>query len=175
MEYLMIGQLLKPQGLDGELKVKPLTSDSHRFKNIEFVYIKENTNYRKLKITNVRISRDTVYLKIDGVTSRDEAESFRSQYLWIDRSHAVSLPDNTYFVYEIIGCTVYNLQGNDLGQVIDVIETGSNDVYIVRKDNLKENELLIPALKTVVQHISIAHKKIIIDASQLEEVVVLED
>jgi len=172
MDYLKIGYVKKPQGLKGEIKVEPLTDDINRFYDLDWVYIRDSKmGVRQIPIRGIRVQKDHVYLSLEGVTNRDQAEQLRHQYLWIDREHAVKLPEGFYFICDIIGCQAYDLQGVLLGEVVDVLQPGSNDVYVIKGNG---KEILVPALRSVVKKIDIQEKRILIDMSQLEEVEVRE-
>ncbi|MGI6705420.1 MAG: ribosome maturation factor RimM [Clostridia bacterium] len=172
MDYLKIGYIKKPQGMKGEIKVEPLTNDINRFYDLDWVYIRDSTmGIRRISIRGVRVHKDHVYLYLEGVANRDQAEQLRNQYLWIDREHAVKLPEGFYYTCDIIGCQAYDPKGVLLGEVVDVLQTGSNDVYVIEGN---DNEILVPALHAVVKKIDIQEKRIQIDMSQLEEVEVRE-
>jgi 16S rRNA processing protein RimM len=93
-----------------------------------------------------------VILRIDGVKTRDEARALFGQYLFVPESEAVRLPEGEYFVHQIIGLNVVTTGGEALGTVRDVMETGSNDVYVVRA---RGKEILLPAIKDVVKRVDL--------------------
>jgi len=172
MDYLSIGYILKPQGIKGELKVMPLTDDIQRFSRLKWVFFKNNDQYEKTYLKKVRIQGDTVFITLEGIDDRNKAEAYRGQYIWIDRDHAIRLPKDTYFICDLIGCTIVDLEGKKMGIIEDILQTGSNDVYVVKDGN---HEILIPAIKSVIKEVSIRKKEIIVDSAMLEEVVVHED
>ncbi|MBU5482760.1 ribosome maturation factor RimM [Clostridium sp. MSJ-11] len=153
-EFLSIGQIINTHGLKGELKVYPLTDDINRFKLLQNVYI----NNEEISIEWCKLQVDKVILKIKGVDSIEEAMKLKNQYLDVKREDAVELSEGSYFIADLIGCTVYDDHNNNLGEVYDVIQTKNNDVYWVKG----KKELLIPALKTIVVNINIEEKIIII-------------
>jgi 16S rRNA processing protein RimM len=164
LEYLKIGQIIKSHGIKGEVKVMPLTDDITRFKKIESAYIVESSikNYDDIdkyvkKISNIRIADKTVIMKIENIDNRDDADKLKKYFLVVDRADAVELPDDHYFIGDLFGCNVYE---NDIlvGTVNDVIQTGSNDIYVIKTTSNKE--LLIPALKTIVKNVSIPDRRI---------------
>lgn len=171
VEYFTVGYILKPQGIEGEVKVEPLTDDMTRFDKLETILLKRDNSYKSVAIEQTRYMGNYVVLKFAGCDDRSSAEKFRNQYLWIPRSMARELPKDTYFISDIIGCTVYTNTGKELGSVIDVIYTGSNDVYII---NSKHGEILIPALKKVVREVDIKNKFIKIDTTEVEGLIPYE-
>ncbi|MFA6697622.1 MAG: ribosome maturation factor RimM [Eubacteriales bacterium] len=176
MTYLSIGLVLKPQGLKGELKVKPLTEDPKRFDRLDYVLIKDESKkdnvYIKHKIERSRHSKGFVYLKLEQIDSIEDAEILRNQYLWIPRELAIKLPEDTFFIGDIIGCTVVTIEGKSLGQVSNVIKTGSNDVYEIKSNG---GQLLLPAIKKVVKEVDINAARIVVDLTDMKGLLDDED
>lgn len=158
-QFLAVGQIINTHGLNGELKVYPLTDDIKRFRKLDKVLI----DGVERNIVWCKLQADTVILKIEGVETLEDAHKLRNKYLEIDRENAVELPENTYFVADLIGCSVFDSNDNLLGNIYDVIKTGSNDVYWIKEGK----ELLIPALKDIVETVDIENKKIIIKPVEL--------
>ncbi len=156
-KFLQIGKIAGAHGIKGELKVIPLTDDPKRYKKLKNVYINENDRMVEYRVENVRITNNTVLVKLSGIDDRDRALDYKNLFILIDRKDAVTLPEDTYFICDIIGCSVYD-DGRFLGEVTEVLETGSNDVYVVRGEN--NQEILIPALKSVIVDVDIENKKI---------------
>lgn len=153
-EFISIGQIINTHGLNGELKVYPLTDDIRRFRKLKEVYI--NNSLRK--IVWCKLQTDKVILKIEGIDTIEEAQKFKNIYVEVKREDAVELSEGEFFIADIIGCTVYDENKIELGTVYDVIQTPSNDVYWVKG----KTEILIPALKDVVLNISVDKKEVII-------------
>lgn len=172
LEYLSVGWVLKPQGIKGEIKVKPLTDDITRFDDLDEVYLKHGQDYFPVKIIDRKYRKDFVYLILEGYSDRNQAEKLREQYLWIPRDMARVLPQGTYFIADIIGCIVRTSEGQELGHIDQVLQTGSNDVYLVKGS---KGQILIPALKKVVLQIDIYNKAIEVDAGELEGLLPDED
>ena len=101
-----------------------------------------------------------VFLKLKGIDTIDEAENYRNFYLKIERNKDEKLDKDSYYIIDIIGCTVYTDEGNKLGKVDDVFSTGSNDVYVVKSEEGKQ--ILLPAIKDVIKNIDIKNKAIIV-------------
>lgn len=158
LEYLIVGQLTSPHGVKGELRVSALTDDPQRFKKLKYVYIDKKGNLEKYNITGVKFLNHFVILKFEGVDTYEAAVELKSLYLKIDRANAVKLPKDSFFITDILGMLVYDENNVLLGKLVDIIHTGSNDVYIVKNDEGKE--ILIPALKSVVKEVSLEDRKI---------------
>ena len=159
-EYLEIGQIVNTSGLKGFLKVIPLTDDITRFEDLKTVYIQEKKDLVEFKIQEVKYSKNMVLLKLEGIDDIGEAEKFKNFYIKINRKDAVELEEDSYFIVDIIGCKVFTDENEFLGKVIDVFQTGSNDVYTVK--TLDGKEILLPAIEDVIKDIDIANKKIVV-------------
>jgi len=158
LEYLIVGQLINTHGVKGELKAIPLTDDPNRFKKLKWVYIDKNGKLDKYDIIGVKFFKQFVILKFRNVDTMDEAEKLKGLYMKVDRANAVKLPKDSFFITDIVGLSVFDENESLLGKLVDVIQTGSNDVYVVRDTDGKE--ILIPALKSVVKEVSIENGRI---------------
>lgn len=157
-QYFEIGKIVNTHGIKGELKVVPLTDDIKRYDDLEWVYIDINGKLEKYTIESVRYHKQNVVLKLNSVNDMNKAEVLKNSFIKIPRELAIRLPENAYFICDIIGCIVVDEANNVLGKVYDVIETGSNDVYVLKAENKKD--ILIPAIKDVVMNVDIANKTI---------------
>ncbi|HCQ91496.1 MULTISPECIES: ribosome maturation factor RimM [unclassified Clostridium] len=153
-EFMSIGQITKPHGVRGEVKVFSLADSLEEFTVLKKVYI----DGVEREITSCKLQSDRAILKIEGIDSMDEAEKYRNKYLKIHREDAKELPEDSYYIADLIDCKVFDTEGEELGTVYDVIETGSNDVYWVKG----EKEVLIPALKDIVVKVDIENNEITI-------------
>lgn len=158
LEYLIIGQLVNTHGVKGELKATALTDDPQRFLKLKWVYIDKKGTLEKYNITGVKFLKSLVVLKFEGVDSIEAAEMLKGYYLKVDRANAVKLPKDSFFITDILGMEVYDENNLLLGQLSDIIQTGSNDVYIVK--NKEGKEILLPALKSVIKEVSMETRKI---------------
>ena len=170
-EYLLIGQVLRPQGIKGQVKVRPDTDDPERFLDLETVYLKKGDAYEPVTVDEISVRDDGVYLRLAGAQSRDEAEKQRDWMLYVDRAHAVELGENETFICDLIGCKAVDTQGNELGKVTDVLQPGGNDVYVIKTP---KGEMLLPALKHVIPTVDVEKGVIIIDEKRLPEVAVCD-
>jgi len=161
-EYLEIGQIVSTHGVAGTLKVKPLTDDIKRFSKLKKVYISEKSGLVEYSIKEVRYNKNMVLLTLKNIDTIEKAESYREMYLKIHRSDSVKLPKDSYFIVDLIGLEVYNEEDNTLlGNIEDIYNTGSNDIYVV-KENQTGKQILLPAIKDVIKKVDIEEKKIIV-------------
>ena len=158
-----IGQVLKPQGIRGEVKVQPLTDDINRFKQLKEVIIDDKT-YR---VTNAVIGGGTVFLSIAGVLDRNTAETFRGKYLHVTRENAVELEEGRYFIVDIVGCTLFNSENEKIGEVIDVFSSRT-DVFTIKC--VDGRIMRFPFLKDTVISVDVVNKIIVADKKRLAEV-----
>ncbi|KGG80776.1 ribosome maturation factor RimM [Caloranaerobacter azorensis] len=156
IDFIKVGKIVNTHGIKGEMKVLPLTDDMTRFDELEYVYI-EN---QKVEIEDVWYKKNFVMLKFKDFDNINDVLCFKGKYIYIDRENAIELPEDTYFIFQIIGLNVYLKDGRFIGEIKDIIQTGSNDVYVVRDGN---KEYLIPAIKEVVKEINLDDNKVIID------------
>ena len=170
--HLMIGEVLRPQGIRGEVKVRPDTNDPERFYDLDHVFLLRGEEYIERKIKVSRVDLDAVYLTFEGVTDRNAAEALRGEFIYIDREHAVQLPENMNFICDLIGCRGVDTNGRALGEMTDVLQPGGNDVYVFHGPL---GEVLVPALKSVVTEVDVAEKRIVFDAKRLNEVAVFDE
>lgn len=157
-EYFEIGQIVNTSGLKGVIKVKPFTDDITKFNNFKTIYVSIKKELKEFEIEQVRFSKNMVFLKLKGIDTIEEAENYRNLYLKIKRDKDEKLEKDTYYIVDILGCKVYTDEQKELGEVIDVFSTGSNDVYVV-KDELGK-QILLPAIKDVIKNVDIENKTI---------------
>ena len=154
MDEVLIGEVMRPHGLSGELKIYPLTTDSERFLKLREVILRRGEIDQRFKIISARMQMDLVFLTIEGIDSIDQAEKFRGWEVRIDRSEVPPLKEGWYY-FELEGMQVY--EGNELlGTLSQVLETGANDVYLVKGT---KGEICVPALKSVVQHVDVSARR----------------
>jgi len=154
MDEVLIGEVIKAHGIRGEIKVHPLTDNPKRFKKLKEVILTRGEDKRYLKVLNAKVQQNEVYLTLEGVNTRDEAEALRGWSIRIDRSEVPPLLDRWYY-FELEGMKVYE-KDKLLGTLVQVIETGANDVYLVKGD---KGEICIPALKSVVKNVDVAGRR----------------
>jgi 16S rRNA processing protein RimM len=156
----LIGYILKPQGLKGELKVESVTPYLERFNRLDRVYLQLKEKKQTYSIENVRISDRFVYLKFTEINSRDDAELLRNAEVLIEEKDLIQPAQDEYFIHDLIGCQVISENNDVIGVLSDVIQMSSNDVYVLK--NGEGIEILIPATKEIVKRVNVGQKQIII-------------
>lgn len=171
--YLAIGQVLRPQGLQGQVKLRPDTDDPARFLDFELLYQKTADEvYLPIPIRDVSLRKGFVYLWFGDDASVEEAEARRGLVVYIDRAHAAPLGEHENYIADLIGCLLTDTQGHEIGRLKDVLQPGASDVYVV---DTQEGVLLIPALRHVILKVDTHKKLIMVDETRLSEVAVLAD
>lgn len=153
-EYFKVGQIVNTHGIKGEVKVIPLTEDPNNFKRYGKVLVGEEWK----NIQGVKFQKDRVILKLEGIDTMNDAETYKQKYLKVLRADEPTLEEDEYYLVDIIGSTVYDSEGKDLGKIAEVIQTINNDVYWIKKPK----ELLIPVIDDIVEEINVEEKKVII-------------
>ena len=159
-EFLEIGQIVNTFGIKGMVKVKPFTDDITRFDNLEKVYVESNKTKKQYEIEEVKYHKDMVLIKFKGIDKVEDAELLRNSYLKVNRQDEPELEEGTYYIVDLIGLDVYSDEGNLLGKLDDVFNSGSCDIYVV-KDTLGK-QLLLPAISDVIKEINLDEKKIVV-------------
>ncbi len=148
-----VGTIVKPQKLDGTVKVFPQTDYPERILDMKEILVENQKKLELMKIENVSLVKGILNLKFAGVDSKEDAEKLRGAFLKITKSQLKPLEKGEYYIFELIGLKVIKTDGEVLGELIDILKTGANDVYVVKL--LNGEELLIPALKSVVKKIDL--------------------
>lgn len=159
-ELIAVGEVIKPQGIHGELKVIPLTSSIGRFGEIRRVYWKYAGGLRELFLEGYRPFKSFVLLKFTGIDNLTDAEQLGRGLIYIPRSERPKLPKGQFYLDEIEGLEVYTTAGEFLGKITQILQTGSNDVYCVTG---KTREILIPALKHVIQAVTLEQGRMVVE------------
>jgi 16S rRNA processing protein RimM len=151
-DLLQVGVITTTHGIRGEVKVFPTTDDAERFKQLKNVILDTGKEQLKLEITQVKFFKNLVILKFKGIDNINDVEIYKGKGLYIPRENAVKLKKNEYFIADLMGLSVTSDDGEELGTITDVLQTGANDVYVIEKDGA---ELLIPAIKDCILDVSV--------------------
>lgn len=164
-EYLVVGEVARPQGLRGELKVRVLSDNPDRFFDLKRVRLQGGM--RSLHCN--RVHDGYAYIRLEGVYSRETADALRGELLAVPREDAVPLPEDAEFICDLVGCHATDTAGVDHGILREVLQPGGVDVYMF--DGPK-GQLMVPALKRVVLQVDVAQKRMLLDAQGLAETAV---
>lgn len=156
--YLLLGEILRPHGIGGELRMRILTDYPERLPALKTVYLgrdPESPDVQPYLLRGVRFHQHYALLRLNGITDRDQADRLRECLVMVAIEDAVPLETGEVYLFQLIGLTVQTEDGRSLGKIIEVLETGANDVYIVSSP--QHGEVLIPAtgdtiLKTDIEN-----------------------
>ena len=152
-----VGHANAPWGVRGHVKVTPLTANAERLKVGAMVYVRGVLR----RIVDAKHPSGYPVLQFEGLTDRDGAESLRGAYIEIDEADLQPLPEGEYYIHDLIGLRVVTSDGDEVGTLEEVLQTGSNDVYVVRRPGQKD--LLVPAIDGVMGDVDLAARTLTIE------------
>jgi len=155
--FLAVGRVLRPHGVRGELRVEIHTDFPERFGIYRQVYL--GPGYVPYEIEGHRFHQGRVLLKLREVIDRTAAEVLRGQWVYIAVEDTVPLAKGEVYLHQMLGLRVETVENEDLGEVVDLIETGANLVYVVRG---VQGEILIPDIPNVIEAIDLEAGKLIV-------------
>ena len=170
-DYLMIGQVLKPQGLRGECKIKPSAADIQRFESWKTLYLCRDGAYQPLPFRCTRIHDGFVYAFLGDCQCPEDVERLRGASLFVDRAHASPLAPGAHYIADLIGCEAVDESGRVLGTLREVLQHGSVDTWVFSGPR----PFMAPALLRVFPEVDPANHRISVRTEALEEVAVFED
>ncbi len=159
-EYLELGQIVSTHGIKGEMRFNPWCDKPEFVKKFKTLYFDKNGE-KGIKVISARPHGNMVILMLQDIDTVEKAQALKNTVLYMKRSDA-HLPKGTWFVQELFDCTVIdNNNGKVLGVIVDVSETGANDVWHVKTP--KGDEVLIPAIKQVLVNVDVEKGEILIN------------
>jgi 16S rRNA processing protein RimM len=168
-DFLMIGTVLKPQGVRGECKIRSWAADISRFNTWKVLYMKTVDGFMPVAVKVTRISDGLVFARLDGSSSANEAEKYRGTDLYVDRDNAAPAEKDATLIADLIGCTARDENGTEIGVLTDVLQHGTVDTWVFRTAS---GTLLAPALLSVFPAVDPENKAIDVIRERLEEVAV---
>lgn len=147
-DLLQVGVITSTHGVRGEVKVFPTTDDPARFKKLKQVILDDGKQQIDLEIASVKFFKNMVILKFKGIDNINDVEKYRRATLLVTRENAVPLAENEYFIADLIGLSAVSDEGEELGSITDVLQTGANDVYVVTTP--QKEEILVPAIRECI-------------------------
>lgn len=158
MSRLEVGKIVNTHGLRGEVKIVTWTDSPDVFEDLEYLYAKGKREETKLTLKNIKYQKNNIIVKFSEINSIEEAEAYKNRILEADREMLGELPEGVYYIADLIGCEVFDENGNQLGKVSDVFNTGANDIYAVSAP--KKKDILIPVTPDTILSVDINAKKI---------------
>ncbi len=148
--YITIGKVLSPSGLNGHVKIKNYSGIPGRFAGLNSMYLKTKFGLQGVTVEEYQEYHKGPVIKFKNIDSRTAAESIEGCEILIDFTQRVSLPEDTFFIHDLIGMKVYN-NGEFIGEITEVMTGAGNDIYVVSDD--QHREILIPAVSNFVKNI----------------------
>lgn len=154
-----VGKIVGTHGIKGAVKVLPCTDNWDRFNELDRVFLSDRDKTVKAHIETYFKHKNIAVVKFKEWNNINSVKGYKDFEIQIPVSERPDLPKGSYYHDEIIGLNVYNDNGDYLGQIGDIYQTGSNDVYLLKSD---DKDYLIPAIKEVIKQIDIADNKMVI-------------
>ena len=157
---ITIGKAVKPFGVKGEMKIEPMTDFPERFKDLSRVYLVAPAGKEIVcEVKSVRYAGEVPLIVFDGYDSPEKAKALNGWLVKVPQEELVPLPEGQYYWHELIGMKVLSEGGEQLGTIVDIFETGSNDVYVMKRGR---QEVYLPATKEVIKQIDRKAKQMVI-------------
>lgn len=168
-DMLRVGVISSTHGIKGEVKVFPTTEDSKRFSNLKKVYMDYSVKGIRgvikkecieLEISGVKYFKQFVILKFKDIDNINDVEKYKGMDLYVTREDAIPLEEGEYYIADLIGLSVIDEDDRTIGEVKDVLQTGANDVYIVKgNEDYGNKEIMLPAIRECVLDIDLEEGK----------------
>ena len=156
-DLLRVGVIANTHGIRGEVKVFPTTDEKERFKDLKKVILDMGKEQKVLEIQSVRFFKNLVILKFKGIDNINDIEMYKGKDLLVTREDAVPLEEGEYFIADLLDLDVYSDEDEKIGVLYDVIQTGANDVYVVKTEEGKE--ILLPAIDECILDIDLEESR----------------
>ena len=173
MQYLLIGEVIKPQGVRGEIKLRAESEDMSRYDRLQNVYVKNGEQFIQKRVLKGRANNGFAYLQIEGITDRNAAEMLRGKLIYVDRCDAIVLEKGKHFICDLIGCEAYDEKGSRIGILSDIQHP--NPYYDIYVFNTFRGEMMMPALNRAIRKVDVLSKRMVLDAAVLEEIALWPD
>ena len=165
MENLLeIGKIVNTHGLRGDVKLVVWMDYPEDFEAIETAYVKVKKEYKKLTVQRIKYQKNNLIVKFEEFNDINEAEPFKNAVLYADRDELGELPEGVHYIVDLIGLDVVDEDGNYIGKLEDVFNTGANDIYDVKREGKKN--LLLPVIDDVVKTIDLERGQITVNVME---------
>ena len=164
--YITIGKLGRTRGVDGELWVTPFTDFPDRFIGMESILVKDKIVWETKEIEFAHLIGDRPVLKFKGINTPEDASLWTNRELAVTDDELVELPEGEFFIFDLIGCDVFDAETNEtIGVIADVEQYPANDAYLI--ETVDQKKARIAVVKRYVKSVDIKQKKIMIDPAGL--------
>ncbi|RPF56016.1 16S rRNA processing protein RimM [Aquisalibacillus elongatus] len=163
-QFFNVGKIVNTHGVKGEVRVIPITDFEERFEPGSTLYLfqhDQDQEPRKLVVSSHRKHKQFELLTFEGLENINDVESFKGSVLKIPESDLFELYESEFYFHEIIGCDVYNTDGDSIGKIKEILQPGANDVWVIERKGKKD--ALVPYIESVVKDVDIEGGKVIIE------------
>ena len=155
-EYLVVGYLRRSHGLHGEMVMEVYTDFPERLKPGSEVYIGDS--YQKMLIAGARYHNEGLLIKFQNLETPEQAGRYRNQSVYVSAADRPVLPKGHYYHHELIGFNVVDEKDESIGTLIEIMQTGANDVYVVQQADGRE--VLLPVISSVIIAVETTNRQI---------------
>lgn len=168
IDFVLVGKIVKPQGIKGEVKVKIFTNNLEAFNNLKCVYLGKDKKEKKVQAVSVRFG--FAYIMLEGCTTRNDAEKFRNLDVYVNRNQ-IKEEENTFLIGEVIGSSVVDENNELIGKLVDVEQYGAADVWVIFADGRNYS---VPFIETIFLKVLPNQKLIVVNKQAFDEVKICE-
>ncbi|MGH7453343.1 MAG: ribosome maturation factor RimM [bacterium] len=159
-QMVIVGEIVRPHGLAGTVKVRATTDDPQRFSLLDEVKLqRDGRTLGEYRVERVQIGKSEVFVKFYGVDDRNQAETLRGASLMIPSEARVPAPADQYYHFEIIGLPAYTAAGEPLGEIVNIETFPAHDVWVIRNG---DRERLVPAVEAFIKEVDVQNRRIVI-------------
>ena len=159
---ISIAQVLKPQGIKGELKCKALTEKLELFANLSHVFC----DNKQINVISSVYRLGYVYICLENVNTRDDAELYRNKTLYLSKEDYGDLGEDSYYIEDLVHCRVYDENEQEIGVVMDVENYGATDILVIKEG---WQMVSVPFIKKVFTEIKPAENRLVVNTSEYNE------
>lgn len=157
-EYIAVGRVVRPHGVRGALLVEAISEMIHSLQPSSRMFLGPEKTPETVRY--LRSHQDRYLLAVEGCADRETAESWRGREVYVATGEAAPLPDGTYYHWQILGLQVVSEDGEDIGEIVKILETGANDVYVVQDP--EGDEVLLPAIESVIRGVDLERGEMVV-------------
>lgn len=165
MEYVRVGWLGRTRGVSGDVWVTPDTDFPERFLGLKEIFVRNRDQWERFAVEQSHIISGRPVLRFAGIKSPEEARRLTNRELAVARDRVVELPEGSHYIFDLVGCAVYDEAGMMIGELVDVELYPANDVYVIRTPEGRKKQL--PVARPFVKEIDTAGRRIVIDRTGL--------
>ncbi|NIW80827.1 MAG: 16S rRNA processing protein RimM [Calditrichae bacterium] len=158
--YIAIGKITRTHGTAGYMEAIPYSDLPERFQKLKTLYIENEFGMQGFIVEDVQISPRKSLLKFKGLDEREAVRFLAGKEIWVPEVQKIDLPDDTYFIHDLIGLKVFDIHGHYIGRLEEVFSNAGNDIYRVK---VEDKEVLLPAVSQFIKKINLKEKKMIVE------------